>query len=209
VGRRRLAATLLVGALFAGIVLAGAARRLARPRSPAAAAPAETRRVPEFRMVGADGERFGSDELRGRTWVASFFFTRCKAFCPALMNDVAGLQERYRAEGPEGVLLVSFSVDPEHDGPDELTAYETQLGVDRARWKLLTGDPGAMRSLVIGGFQVPMGEREVLGEDLIDVAHSGKLVLVDGSGSIRGYYDTDEAGLGALYDASRRAADGG
>jgi protein SCO1/2 len=59
-----------------------------------------------------------------------------------------------------------------------------------------------MRELLLGGFKVPMDEREQLGEDLFDVGHSGKVVLVDRKGKIRGYYNTDEAGLDELYTRS-------
>jgi cytochrome oxidase Cu insertion factor (SCO1/SenC/PrrC family) len=37
----------------------------------------------------------------------------------------------------------------------------------------------------------------------MDIAHTGKLVLVDGSGRIRGYYDSDEMGLDEVYNRAQ------
>ncbi len=49
-----------------------------------------------------------------------------------------------------------------------------------------------------------MGEPTPLGQDdLIDIAHTGKFVLVDGDGVIRGYYDHDPEGLDEIFHRSR------
>ncbi len=50
--------------------------------------------VPGFSLVAASGEPFGSDDLRGHVYVASFFFTRCTTACPALMQAMASLAEK-------------------------------------------------------------------------------------------------------------------
>ena len=44
------------------------------------------------------------------------------------------------------------------------------------------------------------------GDGLIDIAHTGKVVLVDGTGGIRGYYGTDEMGLDEVYNRAQRVA---
>jgi protein SCO1/2 len=37
----------------------------------------------------------------------------------------------------------------------------------------------------------------------VDISHSGKFVIVDPQGGIRGYYDTDPEGLDEVYHRSR------
>jgi hypothetical protein len=37
----------------------------------------------------------------------------------------------------------------------------------------------------------------------MDIAHTGKIVLVDGSGRIRGYYGTDEMGLDEAFNRAQ------
>lgn len=152
--------------------------------------------LPAFTLVDTTGASFGSAELRGEPWIASFFFTRCPSICPVLMTRVATLQERFRDAGVTGIRLVSISVDPEHDTPARLREAEPRYGVDPARWKLLTGERAAVQTLLVDGFKVPGLEK--LGSDG-DLPHTAKLVLVDGRGRVRGYYDSDEPGLDEVF----------
>jgi len=158
--------------------------------------------LPEFRLTGSAGETFGSAELAGQVYVAGFFFTRCVSICPLLTAAMGRLQRRYDEAGVEGVRLVSITVDPEYDTPERLREYGEERGVDPRRWKLLTGDPEAIRRLILEGFRTPLGEPQT-NAGLMDIAHSGKLVLVDGRGAIRGYYDYDPTGLDEIFHRSR------
>jgi cytochrome oxidase Cu insertion factor (SCO1/SenC/PrrC family) len=98
---------------------------------------------------------------------------------------------------------VSITVDPEYDTPEILGEYAKTLGVDPERWTLLTGDPEAVRRLVVDGFKTPLVAPPPGGPGPIDIAHTGKLVLVDGSGRIRGYYGTDELGLDEVFNRAQ------
>jgi cytochrome oxidase Cu insertion factor (SCO1/SenC/PrrC family) len=67
----------------------------------------------------------------------------------------------------------------------------------------LTGEPDQVRRLVVDGFKtpdlpVPQGEAAAM-----EIAHTGKLVLVDGSGRIRGYYGSDELGLDEVFNRAQ------
>ena len=158
--------------------------------------------VPEFRLTASGGEAFGTAELEGQVYVANFFFTRCVSICPLLTAAMGRLQQRYDEAGIEGIRLVSISVDPEYDTPERLREYGEERGVDPRRWNLLTGEAEAIRRLVVEGFRTPLGEPQTNG-GLMDIAHSGKLVLVDGGGAIRGYYDSDPTGLDEIFHRSR------
>jgi len=37
----------------------------------------------------------------------------------------------------------------------------------------------------------------------MEIAHTGKVVLVDGAGRIRGYYSTDEMGLDEVFNRAQ------
>lgn len=159
--------------------------------------------LPEFSLVGADGKAYGSAELRGQVYVASFFFTSCRSICPAIMHGMGRLQAGFKERNIEGIRLVSISVDPEHDTPEVLSAYAKELGVDPGRWTLLTGDPEQVRRLVVEGFKTPVVAPPPQGARPIDIAHTGKLVLVDGGGRVRGYYDSDEMGLDEVFNRAQ------
>lgn len=165
-------------------------------------------RVPEFALEDAAGARFGSADLRGQVWVASFFFTRCESICPAVLRSVAALAERNREAGLDRIRLVTITVDPEHDGPDELRAAAARFGADPRQWVFLTGPAADVRSLCRAGFQLATGEPASDERGVIDIAHSAKLVLVDAEGQIRGHYETSAAGLDEIFHRARRLAPG-
>ena len=190
-------------AFVVGCVMITSMRPLLR-RIPAP--PPVLRQVPPFTLTDISGRPFGSDQLRGHVYVASFFFTRCTSICPTLMSDLAKLQDRYRREGID-VRLVSITVDPEHDDPEELRTAAKRYGVDPSRWTVLTGPRTAIRDLAVGGFQVPIGDPEQSDAGMLDIAHTGKLLLVDAGGGLRGYYDTGELGLDEVFWRSKRVLD--
>ncbi len=162
--------------------------------------------LPAFALVDQDGRRFGSADLAGTVYVANFFFTRCVSICPLLMQRMAELRERYDEERVDGVRLVSISVDPEHDTPERLREYAAARGIDPLRWSLLTGDPPAVRSLIERGFLTAVGSPPEDPGASFDILHGGKLVLVDGEGRIRGYYDSDALGLDEVFHRSRHVS---
>ncbi len=153
-------------------------------------APPVLLQVPDFALQDQDGQPFTLASMRGKVWVAGFIFTSCPSVCPKISRAMLELQQRYARNGVD-VELVSFTVDPENDTPAVLTRYAENLGVDQAHWRFVTGDPAAMESLVVGGFKTAMDRRpgpEPEKLDMYDIAHSEKLVLIDGDGGIRGFF---------------------
>jgi protein SCO1 len=190
-----------VWAFVVGCVVMTLMRPLLRREPPP---PPVLRQLPRFELVESSGHPFGSDELRGHVYVVSFFFTSCPSLCPTLMKGMARLQQRYREEKLDSIRLVSITVDPERDTPERLRKAESDYGVDPTRWVLLTGPRERIRDLAVGGFQVALGEPERTEAGLLDIAHTGKILLVDGGGRLRGYYDSDAMGLDEVFWRSRR-----
>ena len=57
---------------------------------------------------------------------------------------------------------------------------------------------------MVEGFLLPLGDRQEDERGLMDIAHAGRLVLVDRWGQVRGYYDGSASGLDELFEGSRR-----
>lgn len=157
--------------------------------------------LPEFSLVDTAGKPFGSTELRGQVWIASFFFTRCPSVCPLLMSRMADLQRHLADKHLDGIRLVSISVDPTRDTPDVLRAAEPRYGVDPRHWTLLTGARDTISELCRTGFHVP--GLEVPAAEDGDIPHTTKVVLVDTQNRIRGYYDTDDEGLDEVFNRAQ------
>ncbi len=147
--------------------------------------------LPGFQLTDQEGRPFGSGDLAGRVWVASFIFTRCETVCPRITAQMARIQARTRNLEPE-LHLVSFSVDPEHDTPARLAEYARAHRASPRMWTFLTGSADAVRDTVEKGLRVSMG-REPGDPSPAAISHGTHLVLIDGAGRIRGYYDPEAA----------------
>jgi len=144
--------------------------------------------LPPFQLTDQDGRQFGSKDLEGHAWVASFIFTRCTTVCPAITARMAEVQRRTGQLAP-AFHLVSFSVDPAYDTPERLSAYARFHRASPRMWSFLTGPEEAVKDAVVNGLRVAMG-REAGAEAPEGIFHGTHLVLVDGRGRVRGYYDS-------------------
>lgn len=150
--------------------------------------------LPEFELTDHNGKLFGSSQLRGNVWVANYFFTKCKATCPAQTAKMAKINKKLQAtSGWRDISLVSISVDPDNDTPESLSEYAKEAKVKNQNWKFLTGDKDAIWRLCTEEFKLPVSS----GSDPANpISHSPKAVLVDQHMRVRGYYEiTSEDGL--------------
>ena len=131
------------------------------------------RTVENFTLIERSGEPFESDSLRGKVWVASFFFANCPGICLKMNQSIADLQKELDPE----VRFVSITVDPDHDTPESLRAYAQRIGATD-RWLFLTGSMRDIKDIANGSFQVAAAP----------AAHSERLMVVDRQGRVRGSY---------------------
>src|SRR5690349_6501922 len=146
--------------------------------------------MPSFRLTDQHGREYGSDELRGRVWIANFIFTRCPTVCPAFTQKMANLQRRARHLG-DAMHLVTFTVDPAYDTPAVLDAFASQYGAT-ARWSFLTGPVAAIKHAVTDGLKTAMGNEGDPG-DFMKIFHGEHFVLIDAEMNIRGFYAASDA----------------
>lgn len=93
-------------------------------------------------LVNQDGEemRLYSDLLAGKVVVINSLFTECPGSCPVMSRKYQAIQEHLGDRLGDEVHLISISVDPEHDTPQELKRFAERYGA-RPGWYLLTGEP--------------------------------------------------------------------
>jgi protein SCO1/2 len=153
--------------------------------------------VPAFTLTGPNGSPFGSTELKNKVYVASFIFTRCQSVCPLIVQHLGELQQRILFSRLP-LTLVSLTVDPEHDTPSVLKSFAEKVGADPATWTFLTGSRDDLVAVVEQGFTVGVGA-PTLTNGLMDIAHSQKLILVDGQSRIRGFYNASSEGVDEIF----------
>ena len=178
----------LVGAIFFGNIIRSVTATVPEPPKPLYG-------VPNFTLVDQTGEGFGTEQLRGKIWIANFIFTSCPTMCPELTTKMQRVKHRVRGMG-NAVHLVSFSVDPERDTPDVLARYAVRYGASPTKWSFLTGDLSSVEDAVVNGFKMTMDRQE--GSSVFDITHGQRFVLVDPDMKIRGFYETDKPGLDRL-----------
>ena len=88
------------------------------------------------------------------------------------------------ALAPNGVKMISLTVDPQHDAPETLKIYASRYAARPGVWFFLTGDVTTLRHLDRDVFQ--------LGDIDGSLDHSTRFVLVDRKEQVRGYYLTEE-----------------
>lgn len=192
--RRPLAAALWIVLLVAAPVVFYLRRRVPEQPLPVFA------QLPAWRLTDQAGRAFGSEQLRGHAWVASFMFTSCPTICPVLSRQMALVQQRTGDLG-DRLHLVSISVDPVVDTPARLTEYGQRYRFDPRRWHFVTGEATELQRIAADGFRVALGQIPTSGQgrpDDFNILHSASLALVDGDGRIRGLYRADNDGLAEL-----------
>ncbi len=138
-----------------------------------------------FELIDSHGKPFSSEQLQGKTWIASFVFTRCSGPCPQVSATMARLQSELA--DVKDLKLVTFTVDPERDNPEELTRYAANFRADPERWVFLTGKEEQIHQLMVKKFLlgVKRADQPAPGQEF---AHATKLAVVDSKGNIRGYF---------------------
>ena len=141
--------------------------------------------ITPFKFTNQNNQTVSDKDIKGKIYIADFFFTRCGSICPKMTSQLTRVQEAFKNN--EGINILSFSIDPEHDSADVLKNYAEQYKAKTGRWHFLTGDKHAIYHLGEKGFKIPVGEEK--DQVTADYFHSSRLMLVDREGRIRGYYD--------------------
>jgi cytochrome oxidase Cu insertion factor (SCO1/SenC/PrrC family) len=150
--------------------------------------PAKEDWLTEFTLTERSGEEFSSRDLRGKVWVASFFFTICPGSCKAQNLEVMMLHNEY---AKQGVKFLSISCDPKTDTVEKLREYSDSFHAGADSWYFLRGDLLYVRRIGAEIFSVWVDEK----------THMDRLMVVDKWGNVRGHFDWhDKAQLAQMKD---------
>jgi protein SCO1/2 len=163
--------------------------------------------APQFDLTDQTGRPFSSSYLTGKVVVANFVFTTCTDICPLLTATMAQVRDQLRQAQLLGdkAVIVSFSVDPEHDTPEALTTYGERFGATPAEWRFLTGQRQAIDDLLVGGFKVgrpPPAART--SDGTLEIIHTNRFALIDPRGQVRALLNGEELDVSAFVEEIRR-----
>ncbi len=152
----------------------------------------------DFTLTTQWGDPLSLSDLKGKVWVAYFFFSSCPSICPVMNRNMTTVQAAIRDQ-PD-TLIVGFTVDPDTDKPAVLRRYGENFGVQKGKWYYLTGDKKVIYRIARQSFKLAAEPAKgVQPGSTHDFIHSEKFVLVDRQGRIRGYYTgTDKTSVQQL-----------
>jgi protein SCO1/2 len=143
--------------------------------------------VQPFSFTDQDGKTITEKDVAGKICVVEYFFATCKGMCPKMNENMKLVYDRYKAD--DRVLILSHTVDPEHDSAAVLKQYGDRFGADARHWKFLTGDKKQLYDMARYSYLIN-AEQDTTGVSIDkDFIHDKHFVLVDGQGRIRGFYD--------------------
>src|SRR5262245_49612686 len=147
--------------------------------------------ISSFSLKDQNGVTFDPEQLRGKVWLAHFFFTTCTTGCDKTVARMKVIQDAIR--GKNDLALVSISVNPEHDDVNLLKDYAAALNAEPGQWFFLSGPQDYVHDIV----QKKFGQNAFfnpIAKPGEQITHSFSLVIVDRDGKIAGYIDGRDPG---------------
>ena len=145
-------------------------------------------RIGSFEFENQDGVLISNKEVQGKVYVAEYFFATCKSICPIMNRQMQRIQSAY--EKDKRLKLLSFTVDPDNDTPEQLKKYANDHQYIKGKWHFLTGKKEDLYRLARKSyFVLKPSEAQNLGDAGSDFIHTNNFVLIDQKQRIRGYYD--------------------
>jgi len=165
--------------------------------------------APDFQLTDQTGAPFSSSALAGRVTLLDFVYTHCTDACPLLSATFQQAQRKLADDKLLGdrIMLVSLSVDPQHDTPPVLAEYGQRFKADATGWKLLSGDWDQVYD-VVTGFKVatrpPRPAADAPAPGGTELTHSTRIILIDAQQQVRAYLEGQDATADDLIKAAKR-----
>jgi cytochrome oxidase Cu insertion factor (SCO1/SenC/PrrC family) len=149
--------------------------RVARNQAVEANAITTIEPLTEFELTERSGEPFRSADMKGKVWVATYFFTTCPGNCIRLNQNI---QHMHNLPELKDVTWVSITCDPDTDTLEALQKYADNLKADPDRWLFVRGDLDYTQRIALG-MKLYLSRK----------GHQDYAVVVDKAGKVRGMFD--------------------
>lgn len=143
--------------------------------------------VQPFAFADQDGKTITNQDVKGKVYVATFFFTTCTSVCPRLNKNLMPVHEEFKND--PNFLILSFTCDPSRDSVARLKRYaDSTLKVDTKKWIFLTGNKDSLYAMARHSYMIddPKHATENLETDFL---HTQLIALVNKKGEVAKIYD--------------------
>ena len=139
--------------------------------------------IRDFSFVNQDSQEVNNQTFAGKAYVVDFFFISCPTICPKVKKQMLRLSERFKDENR--LVLLSHTIDTQHDTIPRLKKFATDLGVGLPQWQFVTGEKDSIYSIANDYFSIAQEDPNAPG----GFDHSGRLILVDTKRRVRAFCD--------------------
>ena len=141
--------------------------------------------IPQFYFTDQNGNAISNETVKGKIYIADFFFTHCPTICPVMIRNMKTLHEN--TKDIEELIIISHTIDPERDSIQRLNEYISLMDIEpRDDWFFVRGSQAYTYEIGKDGYLINADvDREAEGGFL----HSEHFVLIDREGHIRGMYE--------------------
>ena len=150
-----------------------------------------------FTLTGSDGKPFQSSRLNGKPAAIFFGFTHCPDVCPTTLARLVKLR-RQLGQGDAALSIVFVTVDPERDGPTEVSSYASLFGAPVVGLTGSVADIERVKKL-FGVFSQKVDQPG----DEYSVDHTATVFLMDRNGQFVATLSPDEGDSVALEKLKR------
>lgn len=142
--------------------------------------------VRPFAFKNQDGKVVTENDVKGKVYVAGYFFTTCKSICPTMNNYLRTVYEEFKNE--KDFLILSHTCDPETDSVQQLKHYADSMGVNTQKWIFLTGRKDSLYNMARVSYTIddPANNLKSIEDQFM---HTQFWALVDKNGDVRKIYD--------------------
>lgn len=140
--------------------------------------------IANFEFVNQDSVLVTNNTFDNKIYVADFFFTSCRTICPKMKTQMLRVYDSIQAM-PD-VLILSHTIDPEHDDVARLHDFAERLGVSSTKWHFVTGEQEKIYDIAQTSYFATAMVDKTEPDGFI---HSGAFLLIDKQRRIRGKYD--------------------
>lgn len=151
------------------------------------------KKAPDFELTNVDGKKMSLADTAGKARLVYFYFSTCPDVCSPTTYTISKIQDKLVEKGVFGTktAFLSISFDPKKDTQAQSQQFANRFHYDPKGWFFLRGeDETAMMELA-----QKYGIMVVKDAGADTFSHTNYILLVDGKGDIRTYYNGSDVDL--------------
>jgi protein SCO1 len=154
----------------------------------------EREAAPSFRLTDQNSKTVSLTDLRGRVVVLTFLYTNCPDVCP-LTAEHLKVANQQLGKAMSQVAFVAISLDPEHDTPEAIKAFNQSHGLGDTL--IFLNGPQTQMWPIWAAYYVSAQPDPL---HLSTVSHVSRVIVIDKTGKQRVNLDSDFDPADLVFD---------